>query len=166
MELRGCSRFLLNTGRAAIISTASDLPGPLRPTWLQNTVIHPTSIDLMPFPIIRDNLIQQEGRFCWAELVEDLVGHLLDPSCLFGPQGQQKQSTATEAVPYYGDDNDFSANRNGIIVWADPHLPESWEVTSGFLRKWGWTLKGCRDIIKSTNCWRKGRGEQPLVRSA
>jgi hypothetical protein len=153
-------------GRAAIMSTASDLPGSLRPTRLQNTVIHATCIDLIPFPSIRDNLIQREGLFSWAEFVEDLVGHLLDPSCFFGPQGGQKQISAAESAPYYGEEDDFSANRNGIIVWGAPHRPESWEVTSGFLRKWGWTLKGCHDIIESTNCWRISRGEEPLMRSA
>ncbi|KFY94736.1 hypothetical protein V500_03084 [Pseudogymnoascus sp. VKM F-4518 (FW-2643)] len=123
-------------GRAAIMSTASDLPKSLRPTPLQNTVVHATCIDLMPFPSIRDNLIEQEGRFSWAELTEDLVGYLLDPSCFFGPQCEQKPSIAEEPAPYYGDDDDLTANRNGIIVWGAPHRPESWEVTSGFLRKW------------------------------
>jgi len=152
-------------GRAAIMSTASDLPKSLRPTPLQNTVVHATCIDLMPFPSIRDNLIEQEGRFSWAELTEDLVGYLLDPSCFFGPQCEQKPSIAEEPAPYYGDDDDLTANRNGIIVWGAPHRPESWEVTSGFLRKWGWSLKGCQEIIESTNCWRISRGEEPLVRS-
>ena len=152
-------------GRAAIMSTASDLPENLRPTLLQNTVVHATCIDLMPFPSIRDNLIKQEGRFNWAELAEDLVGHLLDPSCFFGPPCQQNPTIIEEQVLYYVDEDDPTANRNGFIVWGAPHRPESWEVTSGFLRKWGWFLKDCEEIIESTNHWRLTRGEDPLVRS-
>lgn len=152
-------------GRAVIMSTASDLPKSLRPTPLQNTVVHATCIDLIPFPSIRDNLIKQEGRFSWAELAEDLIGHLVDPSCFFGPQCEQKASIAEDPAPYYGDEDDLTANRNGIILWGAPHRPESWEVTSGFLRKWGWSLKGNQEIIESTNRWRISRGEEPLVRS-
>lgn len=152
-------------GRAAIMSTASDLPENLRPTLLQNTVVHATCIDLIPFPSIRDNLIKQEGRFSWAELAEDLIGHLVDPSCFFGPPCQQNPSVIEDQVLYDVDEDDPTANRNGIIVWGAPHRPESWEVTSGFLRKWGWFLKDCEEIIESTNHWRLTRGEDPLVRS-
>lgn len=152
-------------GRAAIVPTVSDLPEALRPTPLQNTVVHATCIDLLPFPRIRDNLIEQEGRFSWAELVEALVGHLLDPSCFLEPSYEQKPGIIEEKVPYYEDEDDPTASRNGIIVWGPPHRSESWEVTSGFLRKWGWCLKGCEEIIESTNRWRLTRGEGPLVRS-
>lgn len=152
-------------GRAAIMSTTSDLPENLRPTLLQNTVVHATCIDLIPFPNIRDNLIKQEGRFSWAELAEDLVGHLLDPSCFFGPPCEQNLSVIEDQVPYNVDEDDPTANRNSLIVWGPPHRPESWEVTSGFLRKWGWCLKDCEEIIESTNHWRLTRGEDPLVRS-
>ncbi|OAQ59539.1 hypothetical protein VFPPC_03773 [Pochonia chlamydosporia 170] len=125
-------------GRAAIMSTSTDLPRSLCPTTLQNTLVHATCIDLLPFPRIRDNLIENEGRFNWAELIEDLVGHLVDPFCFCGPQSRQDTCTsiAEEQAPYYGDEDDFTANRNGIIVWGAAHCPESWEVTAGFLRKW------------------------------
>lgn len=152
-------------GRAAIISTTGGLPESCRPTLLQNTVMHATCIDLIPFPSIRDNLIKQEGRFSWAELAEDLVGHLVDPSCFFGPTCLQKKNIIEEQVLYYIDEDDPTVSRNGIIVWGPPYRPESWEVTSGFLRKWGWCLKDCEEIIESTNHWRLTRGEDPLVRS-
>jgi hypothetical protein len=152
-------------GRAAITSTASNIPESLRPTRLQNTRVHATCLDLIPFAQIRDNLIEQEGRFSWAELIEDLVGHLVNPFCFLGPQRQQDAHIAEEEAPWYGDEDDFTANRNGIIVWGPAHRPESWEVTAGFLRKWGWSLKGCQGIIESTNLWRKTRGEEPLTRS-
>lgn len=152
-------------GRAAIISTATNLPESLRPTPLQNTLVHATCIDLLPFPKIRDNLIEQEGRFSWAELLEDLVGNLVSPFCFFGPQSQQGSKILEQKAPYHGYEDDFTANRNGVIVWGAAHRPESWEVTSGFLQKWGWSLKGCREIIESTNRWRETRGEEPLTRS-
>jgi hypothetical protein len=38
-----------------------------------------------------------------------------------------------------------------------------WEVTEGFLRKWGFLLEGCDELIESTNRWRALRGEERLI---
>lgn len=152
-------------GRAAVILTETTLPESLHPTPLQNTLTHATCIDLIPFPRIRDNLIEHEGQFSWQELIEDLVGHLVDPFCFVMPLRQQASNIAETIPPFYGEEDDYTANRNGLIVWGDAHLPRNWELTLGFLRKWGWVIKGCPGIIKSTNMWRKTRGEQPLMPS-
>jgi hypothetical protein len=51
---------------------------------------------------------------------------------------------------------------HGLVVWGDPSDPRNWEVQPGFVKKWGWVIRGCDEIIYSTNRWRAKRGEQPL----
>ena len=50
-----------------------------------------------------------------------------------------------------------------MIVWSEAWDPRSWEVTQGFVRKWGWLLGGCGDLIEASNWWRARRDEPPLV---
>lgn len=57
---------------------------------------------------------------------------------------------------------DVAAGRNCLIVWDDPWDISSWEVTPGYLKKWGWLLEGCEELILSTNRWRASRYEEPL----
>lgn len=52
---------------------------------------------------------------------------------------------------------------NGIVAWNPPWDVNGWEVSEGFWNKWGWTLKGCGDMLESSNRWRVRRGEEPLV---
>lgn len=53
--------------------------------------------------------------------------------------------------------------RQGLIVWGDPWEAKNWEVTEGFVRRWGWMMKGCWEgILEATNFWRGIRGEGPL----
>lgn len=51
----------------------------------------------------------------------------------------------------------------GMLVWSNPWEPSGWEVTEGFVRKWGFLMKGCEELKVSTNNWREFRGEEPLV---
>lgn len=51
----------------------------------------------------------------------------------------------------------------GIVVWNDPWCASGWEVTEGFVRKWGFLIKGCWEIINATNRWRELRGDDPLL---
>ncbi|KAH6723473.1 hypothetical protein BKA61DRAFT_586519 [Leptodontidium sp. MPI-SDFR-AT-0119] len=61
---------------------------------------------------------------------------------------------------------EFDASRSchgaSIIVRGEPWDPRSWEVSTGFLRKWGWILKGCPDILEATNYCRHNKGEKKL----
>lgn len=50
----------------------------------------------------------------------------------------------------------------GMIVWGDPWLPGSWEVSEFFIQKWFWILRGCPEIILSSNQWRAKRGLKRL----
>jgi hypothetical protein len=51
----------------------------------------------------------------------------------------------------------------GILVWGEPCCVDGYEVMEGFLRKWGWLLKGCGELIEASNRWKALRGEEPLV---
>jgi hypothetical protein len=115
------------------------LPPMLRPTTLQQTVAHEEWIDLFPHPVMRDNLILASGKFDEDDLWLDTIGGLF------------------EGLP------DSHVEQHGVIAWSPPWHFSGWEITEGFLRKWGWTLKGCQDIIDTTNHWRRQRGEEPLV---
>ncbi|KAH7012642.1 uncharacterized protein B0I36DRAFT_217607, partial [Microdochium trichocladiopsis] len=50
--------------------------------------------------------------------------------------------------------------RRGLVVWGDRlWSTHGWEVSDGFMRKWGFLLKGCTELVLSTNRWREFRGE-------
>jgi len=51
----------------------------------------------------------------------------------------------------------------GIVAWSDPWSPAGWEVSEGFLEKWGFLLIGCEDMLVATNKWRALRGEEALI---
>lgn len=86
---------------------------------------------------MRDNLILADGTYDEEELCGDLVGGL-----------------------YEGFDD---LESKGIMVWGEPWSPTGWEATEGFVRKWGWMLKGCHEAAQATNYWRSQRGEERLV---
>jgi hypothetical protein len=107
---------------------------------LQATVPHEVWIDVMPHPVWRDNLILRSGTFHHSELASDIVGALFDGV------------TASKC------------EEQGIVVWSPPWHPSGWELSKGFLRKWGWIISGSEDeVLRTTNKWREERGEEPLV---
>ncbi|KAF4998189.1 hypothetical protein FDECE_11866 [Fusarium decemcellulare] len=111
-------------------------PEHLRPTPLQRAIEHHPWSDLLPIPRLRDNIINgfTSGAFDEDELCEDLLGVVCT-------------SQRDEAF---------------LIVWGDPTDLYSWEVSVGFLKKWGFLLRGCPELIDSTNRWRLKRGEAKL----
>lgn len=110
------------------------LPSGLRPTELQCAVPHHPWIDLLPVPQLRDNLFQRGLEvFDEEQLCHDIRGY-----------------------------RNESNERTGVLVWRDPWDASGWEVSEAFMASWGWTIKGCSDIMQSTNYWRAQRGEKPL----
>ncbi|KAH8800730.1 hypothetical protein F5884DRAFT_808632 [Xylogone sp. PMI_703] len=47
---------------------------------------------------------------------------------------------------------------SGLLVWGDSWLIQSWEMTEGFVRNWGWLVEGCAELMSATNRWRRERG--------
>lgn len=110
------------------------IPVSLRPTMLQRTKPHHPWLDIFPFPQMRDNIIDVEEVIDDIQLCHDVMAFW--------------DTRNTEAM---------------LLVWGHPWDPTNWEVTQGFLRKWGWTIRGCSEILESTNVWRNLRGEQKLT---
>ncbi|RHZ43325.1 DUF3425 domain-containing protein [Aspergillus thermomutatus] len=118
------------------------LPPALKPTAIQRTVPHHPWLDLIPFPYMRDTLILTQDFIDEEQLCHDLSGQ--------GASG----------VLHSG--REVGIGETGILVWKDPWDPSGWEVTETFLRLWGWTVRDCWDLFRSTNAWRSRRGERPL----
>jgi hypothetical protein len=110
-------------------------PPALRPTALQRVIPHHPWLDLFPFPTMRNNILRMGEDFDDSELCFDLAEFCMMAS----------------------DDE-----RAGLVVWGDPSDPSNWEVSEGFLKKWAWVIRGCREVFASTNHWRQKRGEKRL----
>ncbi|OGM47370.1 hypothetical protein ABOM_003821 [Aspergillus bombycis] len=110
------------------------IPQSLQPTPLQRTVPHHPWLDVFPIPQMRDNLIRAGNDLDDDELCHDLTAFW-----------DTRSSNAT------------------MLVWGTPWDPENWEVTEEFAKKWAFFLRGCPEILISTNKWRARRSEKPLV---
>ncbi|KFZ11270.1 hypothetical protein V502_07632 [Pseudogymnoascus sp. VKM F-4520 (FW-2644)] len=109
-------------------------PQALRPTHLQRTIEHHPWIDLWPIPKMRDNILLAGDSYDEDRLCNDLVEF-----------------------------EDIPNEQTGLIVWGEPWDSAGWEVSETFVRNWGWTVKGCVELLESTNYWRTTRSEKPLV---
>jgi hypothetical protein len=142
-----------------------NLPPSLQLTHSQLHVVHSTWIHTLPFPRMRENLMRWEDSFDHLELVRDIIGNILDPILLSLEHWLQPEVDRVHSkIEVSGDeqDDEVTASRSGLILWGDPTIAESWELTPGFLRKWAWTVNGCDDLMYSTNRWRRIRGEAPI----
>lgn len=111
------------------------IPPTLQQTALQQSIPYPDWIDLIPSPQMRNNAIQTQHLFTNKEFAADL---------LTGVVGQDNKRNP------------------GMLVWSDPWDPSGWELTEDFVKKWSFLVQGCYDLFRSTNYWRKLRGEKPL----
>ncbi|KAH8807314.1 hypothetical protein F5884DRAFT_340278 [Xylogone sp. PMI_703] len=158
-------------------NTCSDsytLPPSLYPTQLQQQVPHFGWIDLFPFPQLRDNIILcfENDYIDEDTLVTDLIGTMFDHfTCEGNPSndatglGHSDDSSSYNSLNPATDDTERPLGREelGIIAWSDPWDISGWELTETFVRKWGFLLRGCAEILAQTNVWRAIRGEDPLV---
>lgn len=108
------------------------LPPSLQPSSSQKSIIHHPWIDIIPIESLRNSLLSQMGVYDEDELCTDFYGFC-------GPSAEV-----------------------GLLVWGESWDPSAYEVTEGFFRKWNWLLRDCTDLIRSTNYWRRQRGEDPL----
>lgn len=119
-----------------VSSSPGNWPVNLLPTPLQAMMEHHPWIDLFPLPRMRDNVLRaiQDPNVCDE-----------DDLCY--------------DVCQYGHPDDKCV----LIVWGPSWDPRNWEVSLEFLKKWGWLLSGCIELIESTNYWRERRGERTLT---
>ncbi|RDW61150.1 bZIP transcription factor [Aspergillus mulundensis] len=128
-------------------------PASLRPTPTQLCTPHHPWLDLLPIPNMRDTLIRAESAlgnaFDDIALCRAMCGHgTLSPPDPGGVKG------------------DIGRGETGIIIWRDPWDPAGWEVTETFVRRWGWVVRGCTELFRSTDWWRGVRGERALFRGS
>ncbi|KAJ5540423.1 hypothetical protein N7494_005499 [Penicillium frequentans] len=117
-------------------TTEIHLPVSLRPTKIQRTIPHHPWLDFFPIPKMRDNLIQAGDEWNDEELCLEIMGFWTNAS--------------SEDV--------------GLLVWGDPWDVRNWELTEAFLKKWQWVVRGCPELMNSTNAWRAKRGEKLIFR--
>lgn len=132
------------------------IPHRLEPTQLQMNAPHPHWIDTLPFPDIRDNLIRKQLIFDHVQFLEDIVGdfvYVLPPAVPHETSTRPARKMQDDYIPNYNP---------GLILWGEPHLRDSWEVTPRFLARWTWLVGDCKDLIEVSNKQRLGRGERPL----
>jgi hypothetical protein len=109
------------------------IPPDLRPTLVQSSRPHPFWIDAIPFPKMRENIIVHLGTYDIDELRRDFGEGL-----------------------YEGFDD---VERRCCLVWGESWSMRGWEMSEGFMKKWGFLLQGCSTLVGSTNYWREIRGE-------
>ncbi|KAK2021940.1 hypothetical protein LX32DRAFT_630738 [Colletotrichum zoysiae] len=123
-------------GRGPVSAYSVAVPPSLAPTTMQLTTRHHPWIDLFPLPRMRDNLL--------------VATNLLSP--------EDEQRLFDDIM----DSRRANKEWAGLLVWGEGWDPQNWEVSLPFLQKWGWVLRGCPEIITSTNRWRCRRGERPI----
>ncbi|KAF5559850.1 hypothetical protein FNAPI_4557 [Fusarium napiforme] len=133
------------------------LPTRLEPTQVQMTSPHPCWIDIFPFPELRDNLIRKQLIYDHIQFLEDLVG---DYVYILPPAVPSTRCIVPQFTSLKG--GNLPKENAGMILWGEPHLSESWEVTPSFLAKWSWLIGECKDLVHVSNNWRQSRGDQPL----
>lgn len=111
------------------------LPTSLYPSVIQRSATHHPWLDCFPLPRMRDNLINAAAADEQLFNDCDLCGDMMDPA-----------------------DEDV-----GVLVWGDPWIPQNWEVSQLFVQKWSWVIKGCPEILESSNRWRARRGLKRLA---
>lgn len=119
------------------IDPPSCVPPELLPTTLQKSTPHEYWIDIFPCLVMRDNLIRLYKQYDAHALQLDLAKSLYEGFV----DGEQR----------------------GCMVWGEPWTVNGWEVSEGFVRKWGFLLKGYSRLLASTNRWRESRGEDTLA---
>lgn len=154
--------FSIGCETVVLRPTHRTMPIDLLPTQLQMNNPHPTWIDTLPFPEIRDNLIRRQYLFNHKHFLEDLVGDLVYLHPLPAQSQSGPVSTPSSQLYRQQDDGQSALDGKGLILWGEPHLKENWEATARFLMKWSWAVEGCRELVDISNKWRTTRGEYSL----
>ncbi|KAK4462360.1 hypothetical protein QBC42DRAFT_267957 [Cladorrhinum samala] len=117
---------------------SASIPPALHPTALQKEVPHKIWVDLLPIPGFRDNILRaiQAGEVEPRKLCEELLcSDLVDIGL---------------------------ASDSSLIIWGESWDARNWEFGPNFFTKWEFLLRGCPEILKTTNYWREKRGEAVL----
>lgn len=125
VDLTYSPHYLSHPHSAMSSRSRTTIPLSLIPTPLQQTIPHFPWIDLFPLAALHDNIICTSPRVNVHEFCVDMMGTMF----------------ATV---------DVSAS-SGLLVWGGSWLIKLWEMTEGFLQKWGWLLDdGCK-LVRAIN---------------
>ena len=118
--------------------TTAPIPPSLNPTTLQMEVPHKIWVDLLPIPALRDNILRaiQAGEFEPRKLCKELLCNDLVDIGL--------------------------ASVSSLVIWGESWDAGNWEFGPNFFTKWGFLVRGCPEILETTNYWREKRGEMAL----
>ncbi|RNJ59703.1 hypothetical protein D7B24_001880 [Verticillium nonalfalfae] len=95
---------------------------------------HPTWMDVFPFPKMRDNLIRRQSSFDHQSFFVDIVGTVSNVEPARVDSGLEITMPISSLWREHNSTTIFFSN--GLILWGEPHLMESWEVTPQFYAKW------------------------------
>jgi len=112
----------------------STYPKDLLPTVEQQTTSHHPFWDCFPNPEFRQMVMGLKGQFNHWQLIADLTGA----------------------------SKDVTNTSNAVILWGEPYMQSSWEITEIFFKKYPVLAVRCKTLIQSSNYWRESRGEPPL----
>ncbi|KAJ5588932.1 hypothetical protein N7537_011610 [Penicillium hordei] len=120
---------------AGPLMSAVHLPASLFPSQNQRKIIHHPWIDLIPILSLREALLIRADVIDEDELCGDVYG-----AC--------------------GSSQEIGI---GMRVWGEAWDPFAYEISEMILKKWRWIATDCPDVVKSSNYWRRQRGEKPIV---
>ncbi|KAK2758218.1 hypothetical protein FQN54_004062 [Arachnomyces sp. PD_36] len=120
--------------------TPSNLPSNLHPTPTQHLLPHHPLLDLLPWPTVRDKLIQ----------IFNLPPHL-------------RPASASDPMALVNFVYDMEDPAEGMRVegGGDPFEAGDWEVGQVLFERWWWAFDG--GVVERSNVLRRGRGERGLV---
>ncbi|KAJ5301800.1 hypothetical protein N7508_006663 [Penicillium antarcticum] len=135
-KIMGLTMELLNEDIASQFNIVGQstfhLPASLLPSESQKQIVHHPWVDIIPILSLREALLIREDICEEDEFCGDLYG-----ICA-------------------------STNEVGLRVWGDAWNPRAYEASEYLLRKWNWIAEECPDLVRSTNYWRRKRGEKTL----
>ncbi|KAF3072490.1 hypothetical protein CFAM422_005445 [Trichoderma lentiforme] len=143
-ERIGCGQQLWNLEAVSpfsqgIATPSEQLPAAWKPTASQILVPHHPMLDFLPWPEVRDRVIN-----------------------IFSMPDEMRPPNAKGPLALVNFAYDFEDNAEGIRIYGgDPYDPNSWEVGQVFFERWWFIFD--RDVIENSNRWRQLRGAPPLA---
>jgi hypothetical protein len=98
--------------------------------------------------------------FDHKSFLKDLIGDFV--YLMSSPQRETLASKVSTQTYRQDENGKLVRIENGLILWGEPHMKESWEASPHFLKKWSWVIQGCDELIDVSNRWRTARGEVPV----
>ncbi|KAL2130280.1 hypothetical protein VTI74DRAFT_6674 [Chaetomium olivicolor] len=134
----------------------ADLPAAWQPTPTQLLVPHHPVLDLLPWPGVRDRLI--EFMNLRLELDVDEGGGGGGAMAAVGGEGLGASLTGLQLVDFVYDMEDGA---EGLRIWgSDPYDEGCWEVGQVVFERWWFVFD--KAVVERSNQWRRQRGAPPL----